>query len=216
MARRDSGFTLVELMASLAIMAMISVLLSSGLVTGRRVWARMDRATASGEAVEGAQGALRSLLERPYPITRFDASAPYVDFEGGAGGLAFLGPPADAARPAALRRYQLGLSAAGDLVLSSATSLNPDRHAPYTDQIVLLRGAQGLDLAYFGTAPPDSSERWRDLWRDRPTPPELVRIRVRFPAGDHRQWPDLIIRPLPNVDGQCTLDAATGRCRGRS
>ncbi len=216
MRGRDAGFTLIELMASLAILAMISVLISSGLVTGHRVWSRLDRATAAGEAVGSAQSVMRGLIERAYPITRFDASAPYVDFEGSGGTVTFFGQPSEAGRPGALRRYQLGLDAGGEVVLSSATSLTRDRNAPYTDRQVLVRGARSLDLAYFGAGPPDNTLRWRDLWRDRPAPPQLVRVRVQFPPGDARRWPDLIVRPLADVDTQCILDTASGRCRGRS
>ncbi len=215
MAHRSAGFTLVELLVSLAIMAMLSVLIVSGVGGGARVWERMDRTTAAGEAVEGAQAALRTRLERIFPATRYDASTPYVDFDGAADSLAFIAPPADAARPAPLRRYHLALTAAGDLVLSSHSDLAANPAAPDPEQLVLLHGVQGIELAYFGPTAPDNSPRWRPRWTAQPAPPQLVRLRVAFAADDRRWWPDLVVKPAADIDAGCVMNSS-GRCMGRT
>ena len=77
----------------------------------------------------------------------------------------------------------------------------------------LVSGAAALTIGYFGVGPPDNERRWRGFWIDRPAAPELVRVRVSFPPGDPRRWPDLIVRPLATVNSACRIDAVTGTCR---
>jgi general secretion pathway protein J len=208
-----AGFALVEALASLVIVGLISLMLMQGVGVGRRVWQRIDSRTAAGEAIDGAQTALRDRIEQIYPATLYDRNPPYVDFDGAADSLVLLASPSKATRPAPLQRYSLALTAAGDLVLSSISDVAVNG-APVSDQ-VLVSGVRALDLAYFGAADPDQTRRWRPSWRFQPTPPELVRVRVAFDARDARRWPDLIIRPRATIDSACILSPLSGRCKGR-
>ena len=208
----SAGFALVQLLASLVIFGMISLLLIQGIATGRRVWEGMDSSAAAGEAVQTAQNALRDAIERAYPATRYDYGSPYVDFQGAAGALKFTAPPTEIARPSALRRYSLAVTAGGDLVLSSVSDVSADVGAAHENR-VLLRGVQQLDIAYFGPAKPDLMPRWRSGWAYQAGLPEVVRVRLSLPPGDRRQWPDLMVRPQATADSDCVL--YMGKCRGR-
>lgn len=216
MGRRDGGFALIEVIASLVILMMISVLLISGVRTGQRVWERLDRRTVAGEAVAGAQDLLRERIERAYASTRFDASAPYTEFDGDPDRLRFIAPPPPAGQPQPLRRYSLSLAANGDLVLSSWSDLAADPDRPQIASTVVLRGVQAVEIGYFGPMTPDFTPRWRGRWHGQPAPPRLLRIRVLFRQGDSRFWPELLIHPAADVDAKCVLDTASGRCRGRT
>ena len=213
--RSDRGFALAELLVTLVVLSMVGALIVTGVGTGRRVWARLDAAAVAGESVENAQAALRQRIERVFPATRYDASAPYSDFLGAPASLSFLAPDNDAHRPAPLRRYVLSLALNGDLVLSSTSDLAADE-PPAHDDLVLIRGVQAIDIAYFGAAPPDNVPRWRFNWEKRPSPPDLVRVRVQFAAGDRRWWPDLIVHPYATIDSLCTLEMSSHHCRGRA
>ena len=212
MKHPSAGFALVELLASLVIFGMIALMLVQGVSTGRRVWEGVDTAAAAGEAVQTAQLQLRDSLERAYPATRYDYGSPYVDFQGAAAAIKFLAPPSDLQRPAALRRYNLVVTAGGDLVLESVSDVASDFGAARETR-VLLRGVEQLDLAYFGPAAPDFMPRWRARWTFQPALPTLVRVRLSLASGDRRQWPDLLIRPQATVDSDCVL--YMGKCRGR-
>src|ERR1044072_7855582 len=93
MAERDDGFTIIELLVSLVILAMLSLMIIMGLGAGRRVWERMDDSALAIEQVEGAQTLLRDRIERMYGATRFDSATPYADFRALANRL---NPPAPA------------------------------------------------------------------------------------------------------------------------
>lgn len=211
--RNDRGFTLIEMLVTLALLGMISLLMVSGVANGRRVWERIETSAARGESVQGAQAALRARMERTWPAARFDASVPYTDVRGDARSLEFLAPPPDARGPAGLRRYRLLLGTRGELTLLSAADLSANPTAP-DDTMVVLRDVREIELVYFGAAAPDNTPRWRPFWQEQPRPPELIRLRVAFPPGDRRVWPDLVVRPASNDDARCLFSTKAEVCRG--
>jgi general secretion pathway protein J len=215
MAEREGGFTIIELLVSLVILGMLGLMIVTGLGSGRRVWERMDASALAIEQVDGAQTLLRDRIERTYSATRFDAATPYADFRGLANRINFLAPPPEISRPQALWRYDLSLSAGGDLLLSwwSDVAANPDHPAITT--VTVLRGVQAIDIGYFGAAAPDFTPRWRSSWDHQAAPPRLVRVRLAFAPGDRREWPEMIVKPAADVDVRCILDVATGKCGGR-
>jgi general secretion pathway protein J len=212
----SAGFALVEALASLVILAMISALVLAGVSTGRRVWETMDSTAAAAESVEAAQGIVRARVERMFPATRYDASAPYVQMEGRSDALTFLAPIDVPRAPDVLQRYSLALTPAGELTLSSFNDLAAEPDRPAIDTRVLLRGVRTMEVAYFGVAAPDGTPRWRPAWSQQSAPPQLVRIRLTFGDQDRREWPDLIVRPAATVDSLCLLYVARGQCRGRA
>ena len=214
MRSRDAGYTLIELLASLIILTMVSVMMLQGIQTGRRVWERADIANARGETISGAQMLLRARLERAYPATRYDKIPTYADFVGITNGVNFLAPPREIHAPSGLIRYTLALAPNGDLVLSALSDLAISPTAG-GEQLVLLHNVQQLDIAYFGTVPPDKGPAWHEQWQNLPTLPLLMRVRVQFPPEDGRAWPDLLIKPFATVDSMCVLTVMTGKCRGR-
>ncbi len=227
MNRSCAGFSLVELLVSLAILGMVSMMLMSGVGTGRRVWEHIETRTATGESVEAAQTILRDRLERIFPATRYDSSEPYADLQGIADSFVFFAEPKAVAAPAALHRYRIWLSAGGDLTLTSADSVSsrvgiselanlPGPPKGPWDNDVLLRGVQFMEISYYGILPPDKLASWHPRWTDRPSPPKLVRIKVAFATNDSRNWPELIVRPAANTDIACVINGTTGKCQGRA
>jgi general secretion pathway protein J len=214
--RPDSGFTLIEMLVSLTLMALAAAMMLEGLGAGQRLWSAESARATRNEAVEAAQTVLRSRIEQLHPSTRNDPNGAYTDIDGSNWRLTFTAPPAESDRPGAMRRYRLSLDERRDLVLGVGLALPGSAVEPsFTDQ-TLLRNAGGLDISYYGPQANGAAPQWRPDWTRRATPPELIRIRLLLPPGDKRAWPDLIIRPAATVDAQCIVDAGTGECRGRS
>ncbi len=212
-ARGEDGFTLVEMLVSLTLLAIAGALLAEGFVSGRGVWARVEAHTVAGQDVSAAQGLLRAQIEQLHPATHYVSAAPVVDVAGGPDELDFLAPQIGAGSLSEVRRQHLELTAAGRLELSS-TAFRPSPSDP-VETDVLLRRASSLELSYFGAGAPDGARVWRSSWDQSGAPPELIRIRIGFAPGDRRSWPELIARPGATVDSQCVLDPANGGCRGR-
>ncbi len=209
MKRSQSGYSLIEALAALMVLGATFVLLVGGLGTTRRIWDRLDRTSSAVDSVVAAQHLLRERLERTFPQTRFDASAPYVFFAGESDHVTFLAPAPAAAGRQVLQRYDLTVSAEGDLVLASRSDLALDPAGAQRREI-LLHGVDAISLAYYG------GSAWLPRWQSRATLPELVRLRVAFQSGDARFSPDLIVHPAATVDSLCVLDVRTGHCRGRA
>lgn len=215
MRSSSAGYALVEMLAALIIIGMTSAMMVGGLGNSRRVWDHIDAANTMGDAIAGAQSLLRDRIERVFPATRYDKIPSYADFAGAADKMMFLAPPRDIGAPSALRRYQLAVAANGDLVLSSISDVAADQNA-VPENLVLLHHVQGLDMAYYGVAPPDNRPGWRFTWELRPAAPQLIRIRVQFGPQDPRVWPELLIKPYAVVDSMCVLMVTTKSCRGRA
>lgn len=212
-AGASDGFALIEALASLVIVGMIGLMLFAGIGTGARVWEHIDSRQAGREAVDSAQSTLRDRIEQIYPATLYDKNPAYIDFSGHVNHIVFIASPPQSGRPAPLRRYGLFLNTAGQLILTSVSDV-----APQTDTVinqVILRGVQGMEVAYFGSTQPDFTRRWRPTWDDEAALPSAIRIRLTFEPGDRRPWPDLIVHPRTNVDVSCSLDPITHGCKGR-
>lgn len=213
----SSGFTLTEMLVSLAILSLAAVMLLGGVNAAGAFQARTDRSTAELDEVAAAQRLLRSRIERLSAVTRSDSSEALVDAIGDEGTLTFFGPPLARAEPDALWRYRIVATATGELMLYWANGLD-DRHDFVTKETVgwqpirLLDGVGRLVINYYGDDPQGPGRRWQTSWNRRPQPPDLIRIRVAFRRGDQRIWPDLIVRPRATVNTVCRIDRLSGRC----
>jgi general secretion pathway protein J len=216
MRRPDAGYTIAEMLVTLLIMGMIGAMMVSGVSAGRRIWERTDATSEAAEQVAGAQSLLRLRLEHIFPVTEFATFPPMSDFDGESSAVTFTAPPRDVQAPSALRHYKLWLSPQGDLVLSSVSTVSA---SPTTadENLVLLSGVQAVDLAYFGASAANSHDvrGWKLQWVKEPHAPELIRVHVAFERGDHRVWPDLLVKPRVSVDSDCVFNPVTGYCRGR-
>lgn len=216
---RTRGFTLIELLVGLAIMGLIAAMLVAGLGTTGLMAARSRAGAAALEPVAAAQMVLRGRLERLRAVPRLTSAVPLVDIAGNARAFDFTGAPPDRDMPDALFRYRLAMTTGGDVMLYStpviATALS-DSAAPTGNwqAIRLAARATAIQIAYFGIDPIGGGQRWQDDWRDRPQPPDLIRVRIAFAAGDARRWPDLVARPRATVNNACRLDPVSGRCQG--
>jgi general secretion pathway protein J len=211
-----SGFTLIELLVALALMGLAASLLLAGLrMAGLITLHERTRASALDEII-AAQRNLRTAIERLRPVVRVDTARPVIEFRGSDAVLSYIAPPPDRAAPDALARFRLARAATGDLVLYSASTRKARADPRGYDlagwtPTTLLRGTASLSISYRGAPPAGGDRAWLNRWWDRTSPPELIRIRVEFPAGDRRQWPDLLIRPHATTS-TCLADPVTGGC----
>lgn len=215
MRRRDAGYALVEMLATLVIVGLTSAVMVSGLGATRQVWQHIDASNSMGDLIAGAQMVLRERLERIFPATRYDKIPSYADMDGTSDKFTFLAPARDVQAPSELRRYSLAVASNGDLVLSSNFDTAGDPTKP-NETLVLLHNVQGIDIAYYGVAAPDNQPQWRYVWQQQPAPPQLIRIRVHFAPQDPRVWPELLVKPFAMVDSMCVLMVMTKGCRGRA
>lgn len=188
MKARDAGFTLLEIVVALVVLGILLVTLTRGVQFGLAAFDRQDRMVATGGRLEAVDRALRRLIVQLDPGTSNDAST----VGGGHHVLAFRAPLpiGTAGNDPTLADLRLSVDDAHHLVLDWL----PHRHVsrvgpvPPPHRETLLDGVAAIDLDYWG------EDSWHSQWQE-PAPPALVRIRIVFPDGDPRHWPDIVESP---------------------
>lgn len=183
--RKDTGLSTLETMIALSIMAMMGLMLSSGLGTAIRSFARdADHQVEIQHAI--ARRDARDWLENALADAAPDDERPI--FEGAPDQLAFL-----AVLPTS--RFWLGeaarieisadgfMTVSGRLSMSGEVSLTSSNLAP---------GQVRLSLRYWGSPAYGYEAAWQDRWSASQGMPDLVQISFR---GEGVRLPPLTVRP---------------------
>ena len=178
--RGESGFTLLELLISITIFALILVALTSGLHFAGRAWDQQQQRSVREGDVNAVENVLRQMI------------ASGSQFEGDRTSLKFVG-----AMPAALERgglFDIQLDVEGDrLVLSWQPHFKGSTIPLSTNSADLLQGVASLDMAYYL-----GDQGWQHLLGDKSKPADLIAIALHF--ADGRVWPPLVIAPMVKAD----------------
>jgi general secretion pathway protein J len=202
--KRQAGFTLIELLISMTLLGLVFMLLFGGLRFGMRAWEHGSATADSTDTVRLTQDMLRNEIERSCPrrlAPPTPQDTPRVDFTGDPSALRFLAPSPGAA--------------GGQRCVPVTLSVQPDGKS---ERLVLgvnrsntdlLRNMRSVQFAYLA-----ASGGWRNSWHGQTDLPALVRLRVIFPDGDRRIWPELFLTPRISAEADCTYDPASKSCRG--
>ena len=211
----SAGFTLVELLVSMTLLGMLSLVLFSGLHFGRSVWQASETKTAAVDRIRAFQATLATELARAYPeIDQTNAGeAAKVKFEGEKDRVSFLTP--SPANSGLLVQTTLRPELIGDrLHLIEARQLELSRARGEATTNAHLPAISSVHLSYFGSVKDNEAPDWHDSWSNQAKLPDLVRVQVTF--DDHRlAWPDLIVKPRVEADVTCTFDPLARACSGR-
>lgn len=209
-ARSDSGFTLVELLVSVSLIGLLSlVLLETVRFTADGYARRLSASDAVAQETDGA-ASLRAMIESAVPATFLTENGELrVYFEGGSDSLRFVAPAFALSRGPGLAQVTIALTPGEE----GAPRRLVARHAAFglggeqavAREVTLATDITGLDLAYYGF-PEDGEpgeiqseqnetqdEAWVDTWRDRASLPALIRLRAT--SARARDWPVLVIAP---------------------
>ncbi len=193
-ARADTGgagFTLLEILVALVVLGFLLAGLSQGVQFGLTAWNTQTRFMTRRGDLEAVDRTLRRLMEQMNPGTRTDA--PLVS--GASGRFAFTSVMPIAGSDGETADMLLLLDNRHRLLLRWTPHLHAKRVGPPPSprQEELLGGVDRLEFAYWQPGP--AGGRWISAWHDANLP-ALVRIRLAFPSGDPRHWPDIVAAPL--------------------
>ncbi|MEZ6000423.1 type II secretion system protein GspJ [Hyphomonas sp.] len=194
-ARSSAGFTLVELMVSLAILSLIAVIAGNALVSGQRVWTKVDEYVSTAEKVEAVQNLMREQIQQALPVLgRTTPREERVMLNGNADSITFVAPlPSHFGRYGLYRiEYRL---VDGQLIFARSLFQGPNdfrRNFSETTQEVLIDGVESLQFAYLRS---DRDHRgWSSSLTDATAMPELVRIDVEF-KDPGAKWQSIYAQP---------------------
>ena len=197
MKKRAAGFTLLEILAALVLLALLLLGVYSGIASASRSVRSGTAAIERMDQLRAAQQVLRRELAQSLaaPISRTDRGEP-VDFQGDAhemryvaplpGYLGKLGPQ--------LQQLQLVDDGAGGLRLELRLALLPPDGGPpqaLGEPQVLFDHIRAGGFHYLGTDADGSALPWAGEWTADRSLPQVVRIELQ-PQG-RASWPRLDI-----------------------
>ena len=185
-AAATAGFTLLELLVALVVLGFILAGLAGGTRFGLRAAKSQARLSAGRGELDAVDRTLRTIVTEADPTARL---------QGTAGTMALVsGLPEGAGLGGGTADIGFGLDGSHRFVLrwTPHPPGSAARPAPSPQQVVLLEGISGVRCSYWSTS---GAAGWTDAW-DQPTLPALVRLRIVFPTGDPRHWPDIVAAPM--------------------
>ena len=214
---RIGGMTLMEVMVALAVLSLLSAGMVAAFRVGHRTYDRLVQADRSYWDVVVAQRFLRDTLEAAYPFEPGGSSAAAgAGLDGSAERLSVTAPGSLADNATGFRRFSFSLMRRADgfddLVATSSLDRNGSAASDLSqtpDAETIIARVKGVEWGYLDTG---KGTVWQSSWAER-RPPSLVRLRVFFPKGDARRWPDLIVAPRITDDANCQFDVVAQACR---
>lgn len=217
--RRTRGFTLLELVVALLLLALMSALLYGSLSLSANSWDKGEAKAQQASDMRLTEEFLRQVLSAQHPLLFHKVADQPLYFLGASDSLSFA-----AALPAraggGMYYFHVALTPAGETSRLTLARLRPDYGATAlpefgdAEKSVLADDVASLQFAYFGRDP-DSNEivaaTWRDRWDDPHILPMLIRMEVKPARG--AAWPPLIVEPRLAPEAGCRAwDATRNRC----
>ena len=201
----EAGYTLLELLIALALLAVIATLLLNAIGSARQALNTVDR-RGTQASVPAVQSVLRRLLvEARANLDVAEQADPRRAFIGEPNKLEFVSSFVPQGQYGGLWRYEIDLESSKAGPESSALVLTQQLVRPVSPttgqplRTVLISEVRALSVRYFGAEDKDSAPQWQDAWRHPYRLPRLASVDVTFVRADGRQWTTLTVAfPLAN------------------
>lgn len=217
--RTAAGFTLLELLVALTLLAVVMSFLVSGLRLGARTWNAGVARSEQAEEFRTTYRVLRQMLgSMRADIVNAGGQPEYV-FAGEARRMRFVAALPQSAvgqgyhviwlqeveqdDGAALRLYWRPFG-------GSEAEL-PEQDDEQSAELV--GGLQKVSFSYFQSAGPGQNEAWLDGWESKDDLPVLVRVDLRGVRGI--DWPEIVVPIRVEAERDCVLpvDQPLRKCR---
>lgn len=217
------GFTLLELIIALSLLALMAAVLAGSVSLSARSWDGGEAKAADVAEMRQAQEFLRGQMVALYPQRIRKAVDLPLMFAGEREEILYAAALPPRVIEGGVYFFRLSLSrgdnGAGLLVLERVVP-EPDAAAlpgfDKAERSILARGIAELRIGYFGRDPGAAvtdEPRWRDRWEDTQRLPDLVRIEVKPERG--LPWPTLVVEPRRGPEAGCRAwDPARQVCMG--
>jgi general secretion pathway protein J len=218
---RERGFTLIEVVLAMTLLATMMLLLYSGLSFALRSW---DAGETNGRRFADrrlAENFLRREIGELFPMRWKDPMEVKVAFDGRRDALRFVSQRAPGIQLGGLSLVGLTVEEGAqrgtrNLVMRRAM---PDDAARDFGPLekgeahVILEGVEAVSFAYFGAENDFSEPQWFDEWKFAARVPQLVRMRVRTTDGG--VLPDMVSRVMLGEEAGCLENSFQRLCRPR-
>jgi general secretion pathway protein J len=227
--RTEQGMTLIEVLVALAVLSMLSLGVFATFNFAQRRYGQSLTMAERTEEVSSAQRFLRRVLEAAYPFQPASAPPLHYGLEGSGDSVTVSAPAGGSEAHSGLYRYRIFVQrtdTGSDLHVHWIVDRNGRNDSSSTfgassagSDELLVRNIDSLQWSYASAEISPSGARtihWGPSWTGEVSPPVLVRLDIKFPVGDRRSWPTLIVAPSVTDDAQCEFDVVSQGCRRHS
>ena len=221
---RTRGFTLLELVIALTLLALMSSVLYGALGYAGRSWEGGEAKAEATASMRLSHGFLRTQLEAQHPLRMRKIPEFPLLFSGSRDELRFAAPLPARITGGGIWYYRLVVKRENERSLLILERMVPDVDAAAipdfdkTEASILSDDIKELRVGYFGYdagATRASAPSWRERWDDANRLPLLIRIDVAPTAGP--LWPTLLVAPRQAPESGCRQwDPSSERCVGMS
>ncbi len=218
--RHAGGFTLVELIIALLLMAGIASILFGSLSLAARSWDGGEAKVGQVADMRAAQTYLRAQIAAQYPQRLWKAVELPLLFAGERDEMRYAAALPERVAEGGVFYFRLAVVRTGERSQLVQERMIPDLTALQepefrdAERSVLSENIEELRIGYFGRDPGANAAdapTWRDRWDDRQRLPLLVRVDVKPLKGD--AWPTLVVEPRRAPEAGCAAwDPGQNRC----
>ncbi len=189
--RKETGFTLLELLVAMTLMGLVLVVVYGGLRLGLSGWETGEQRAEATQQLRLVQEFLRRQLTQSMTVYQLDDQQNRkVVFTGQADGIEFVTPMLARLGQAGLYRVRIE-AVDGRLWIRWRPYLPDDPAAGEEREKVLLEGVSAVEWVYFGLEQLDDPQpRWSNAWTNPQIRPLLVRLNLNL---QDEPWPDLVV-----------------------
>ncbi len=212
-ATRESGFTLIEVLIGITLLAMLGALIASGTRLGGRAWTTAERQTTDGDTVPLVQALLRRTIVHAVPaFVSDDPRNRTIDFTGEPNGLSLVAPRPGTQDdgPWVRQRFYVGQQGTSRTLFVSLTPVAPPVPG---GPIPLLGHISQMEFSYFGSQSPGGPPAWQNSWTNRTRLPDLIRIVIARDDPKLPIWPELIVGTRITANAACIYKSLASDCQ---
>ena len=202
---KEAGFTLLEILVAMVVLALIMTSAFGALRLGDRSWEAGHARATETETLRTVSGVLQRQFKQVLPLTWKQDAETFLAFNGDDGRLRFIAPAPLHRGATGLYEYTLVAEKVTDstnLVLyyrlhdPDSNGFSPD--GSDRQRVLLVAGLKAASFAYFGNQTKDDPAQWHSQWSNEAEYfPRLVQARL-VAMDEQRQWPQLNLA-LPAV-----------------
>jgi prepilin-type N-terminal cleavage/methylation domain-containing protein len=212
------GFTLVELLISMTLLALILTILFGGLRMSSKVWDAAEKNSVANTHLVSLQNFLHKQFAQIIPYKVNQQRDKNIVFIGEHNRIHMIARMASRHDPGGLYLISIAIEegeTGHELILRRVVS-NPHfidfKTLQNAEKLVLAENVDQLKFEYYGSGSKTGQARWMPAWTVQTRLPLLIRMHLN--STNDRKWPVLVVAPIIGKNTGCTWDVAENRCMG--